>query len=88
MFKLHGDQRIVKIDQKSNRSDVWHDSSQLFSNTCGFVIYNHADKTENIGAISVELYEIPHEPNLDRETYLAGTRKFKMKEIEVFEILR
>ena len=87
LFKFLPDS-IVKIAQKHNRSDVWHDSSQLFSNTCGFVIYNQAHKTENVGAISVELYEIPQEHhNIDRETYLAGKRKFKISEIEVFQVI-
>ena len=60
----------------------------MFSDPSSFCIRDQAHKLENYGAMSTGIYDIPQELDIDRETYLAGSYKFRMKEIEVYQVLK
>ena len=38
--------------------------------------------------MSTGIYDIPQELDIDRETFLAGSYKFRMKEIEVYQVIK
>ena len=50
-------------------------------------IYDEAHEVQNYGGFDPEKYEIPSGFNIDHRTYLGGSERFKIKEIEVFQVI-
>ena len=53
-----------------------------------FLIDDQADRKDNYGGIQPNGYNIPQGLMIDKKTYLAGSYRFKLKEIEVYKVFK
>ena len=83
LFKIESEDKIVRINQKSEIAHVHHANSQMFSDAAFFVIQDKANTGNNLGGVSENIYDTQG-LNIDKNTYLAGSYRFRMKEIEVY----
>ena len=63
-----------------------HASTQMFSDAAFFVIQDKANTGNNLGGVSENIYDTQG-LGIDKNTYLAGSYRFRMKEIEVFQVI-
>lgn len=87
LFKAIEYGEIVKFEQKDNRAEVYHTSSQMFSTANSIIIHDKANEVDNDGGFSKAKFDIPDGLNIDENTYLGGTQYFKIKEIEVYQVI-
>ena len=68
--------------------EVYHNAEYLICDGRCFWIRDKADNgRENQGMIKAENYNFPENLDIDPEDYLAGSKKFDLKEIEIYQVL-
>ena len=60
----------------------------MVANGHNFHIWDRANNVTSIGEINLAKHSIPEEiePDFNAQTYLAGSRRFKLKEMEVYQV--
>ena len=77
---------VVRFNQRV--LEVYHNSDYLICDGRCFWIREGANiGRENQGMIKTENYNFPDNLDIDNETYLAGSKKFDLKEIEIYQVI-
>ena len=74
---------------KDNKASYWHSENMLCSNGYNFYIKDKAHQNQSSrGFLNTQFYEAPKNEDFDENTYLAGSEYFKLKEINVYRVIR
>ena len=75
---------MVVLRQSKDRCDMFFSKDLLVATYHSICIHDNADVVQNKGAFDANRFKVPFGIKSEASTYLGGSRRFMIKEIEVF----